>query len=171
MRPYGSFAFRYPASLFFMMMVFLLVSCNDESTNRVRTDTIALNPPDSAMIDQPITNCYIQVLQRDTFMARLQQDGKNISGQLVFDNYQKDGSRGTVTGTIENGVARLKYFFASEGTNSVMDVYFKVFQDSIVRGIGDMSTSGDTAYFINPEKITYTGSVLKKTDCNQLKGL
>ncbi|MBK8494901.1 MAG: hypothetical protein IPL50_07650 [Chitinophagaceae bacterium] len=57
---------------------------------------------------------------------------------------------------------KLDYVFASEGMNSVMEVYFKYKDGILVRGIGEMKTNGDTAYFINPALIKYNGSDLKK---------
>ena len=125
-------------------------------------------PADDAFAD--IAGCYMQVLKRDTFAASLQQHGNTVTGRLSFDNYEKDGSTGTVSGDLQGDVLKLDYVFASEGMNSVMEVYFKYKDGNLVRGIGEMKTKGDTAYFINPALIQYNGSDLKKISCQNLPG-
>ena len=107
----------------------------------------------------------MQVLKRDTFVARLEVRGDSITGKLSFDNYQKDGSSGSVRGIVEDGIIKLVYDFHSEGMQSVMDIYFKHAGDSLVRGIGVIQTRGDTAYFEDPGAIEFSGSVLKKMPC------
>ena len=112
--------------------------------------------------------CFMSVMSRDTLVAHLQKSGNLVTGKLSFDNYQKDGSTGSVKGVQEGDIIKLTYSFASEGTNSVMDVYFKVGEKSITRGIGEMQTRGDTAYFVNPSAIKYEGTELTRMDCEQV---
>ena len=64
---------------------------------------------------------------------------------------------------------KLIYSFQSEGTNSVMEVYLKEENDGMVQGVGEMRVKGDTAYFVQPDKITYpSNGMMKKTDCNEV---
>ena len=49
-----------------------------------------------------------------------------------------------------------------------MEVSFKYSDHKLLRGIGEMGNRNDTAYFINPAAIQYTGSVLTKLDCTDL---
>jgi hypothetical protein len=112
----------------------------------------------------------MQVLKRDTMVLHLASNtGDNISGRLSFDNYEKDGSSGTVKGKREGDVLKLTYSFQSEGTNNVMEVYFKEENDGMVRGIGEMQTKGDTAYFVHPDKVSYLpNGMMRKTDCKEV---
>jgi hypothetical protein len=135
------------------------------STNRTDTD-IDVRSADEMISD--ISGCYMQVLKRDTFAVILKQQGNTVTGRLTLDNYEKDGSTGTVTGKLEDGVLKLVYRFASEGMTSIMQVYFKHDGNTLTRGIGEMSTKGDSAYFIDPISIKYNGSVLTKMDCDNL---
>ena len=110
----------------------------------------------------------MQVLKRDTFTASLQQTERLITGRLSFDNYEKDASSGTVSGKIQGDVIKLNYVFASEGTTSVMELYFRYKDGILTRGSGEMNTRGDTAYFLNPALIKYDGGELKKVSCETL---
>ena len=152
----------------FLITALVIHGCTDENNSEQETP-VAIEKIDSSRINassnspetpstpatRDLTGCYMRVMARDTFVAKLQQQGNEITGKLSFDNYQKDGSTGQVRGRLENGLIKLVYSFQSEGTNSVMDVYFKPVNNELVRGIGEMETRGDTAYFKNPDAVSF----------------
>ena len=157
---------------FLFISVFLL-SCNDSAVSGEGSDT-TLNQPASGIngkeeisVDNA-SGCFMNVTGRDTLVARLYRDGNKISGKLSFDNYQKDGSSGSVHGFLDGDIMKLSYAFASEGTNSVMDVFFKLEDSSIIRGIGKMDVKGDTAYYVDTSSIQYNGSELFRMDCSNV---
>jgi hypothetical protein len=165
--------------LYFLLFVFACTSCNNTTdttsskTNdtMVKENTAGSNPEETQ--PKPSDNnslCYMQVLKRDTMVLHFANNtGENISGRLSFDNYEKDGSAGTVKGKREGDVLKLIYSFQSEGTNSVMEVYFKEENDGMVRGIGEMQTKGDTAYFVHPDKVNYPpNGMMRKKDCKEV---
>ncbi len=155
-------------------LLIFLAACNNESTTTANKDSLVNSNPDTSVKVEPQPNlsghtgCYLSVLNRDTIVASLQQNGDSITGKLNFDNYQKDGSSGVVRGVINNGIMKLFYSFASEGMNSVMDIQFKVQGDSLIRGIGDIDVKGDTAYFTKPDQIKFSGSVLHRIPCQMI---
>lgn len=160
--------------LILLFCLFLLLSCsNNESQSRQdkadnATDSTAGQQGNAgnAGKEAPLTGCYLRALERDSLMARLTQDGNKISGTLHFDNYQKDGSRGTVEGSIEGEVVKLIYRFQAEGMSSISEVYFKRTPNGLIHGIGEVSVKGDSAYFTNPATISYLPEQeLKKVDC------
>lgn len=115
------------------------------------------------------SGCYWQILQRDTFVASLAQNGQNITGKLTFNNFEKDKSTGTVSGSQDGDVLKLWYNFQSEGMQSVMEVWFKKQGDALLRGTGPMANKGDTSYFSNSVVIEYSsGQQLNKVDCASL---
>lgn len=156
--------------------ILMAISCNSntgktnetESTNTTTETDAVKTKPETDTPPAGIEGCYMQVLSRDTFAASLKQQGNNITGKLSFDNYEKDGSTGTVTGRVENNIVKLMYSFASEGMNSVMEVYFKHDNGKLLRGTGDMDTRGDTVYFKDPSNLKYDGSTLQKLPCSNL---
>ena len=166
--------------IFIFALAFTACNSNPESASMKTSDTLVNNNTsnnandDSKSVvhgnendDKTGGSCYMQVLKRDTMVLHIDNtSGENITGKLSFDNYEKDGSTGTVKGKREGDVLKLIYYFQSEGTNSVMEVFFKEENDGMVRGIGEMGTKGDTAYFAYPHKITYPQKgMMKKTGC------
>lgn len=138
--------------LFTLFLLTCLFACgestNNENTETAKTDTSQSQPA-------PVYECYRQVLQRDTMVACLLVNGNTVTGKLTFDNYEKDASSGNVHGTIDGSIIKLWYDFASEGTNSVMEVYFKKEGNRLLRGIGPVGSKADTAYFADKEAIEY----------------
>jgi hypothetical protein len=100
----------------------------------------------------------------------MEKGKEEFTGRMMFDNYQKDGSRGTVKGRDKDGIVHLWYDFHSEGMRSVMEIYFKREGDKLVRGIGKMEVKGDTTYYVDPESIAYSATEsFEQTDCTVAK--
>jgi hypothetical protein len=158
--------------IFIFLTIIVAVGCSsgaDKKANegivQLNTDSLAVKPNDTT---NNIEGCYLQILNWDTFTASLQQQGNLVTGRMSFDNYEKDASTGTVSGKLQDDILKLNYAFASEGMTSVMELYFKYKDGILVRGIGEMNTKADTAYFINPALIKYDGGALQKVDCQNL---
>ena len=160
--------------LAFALSVIFFLSCNTNNNTEIdTTETGSVggeNPiKDSTVVANNIDGCYMRILKRDTMLLHLQQNGKMVSGKMNFDNYEKDGSTGTVTGVIENDIVKLWYNFQSEGMNSVMELYFKVGDSSMLQGVAPMENKADTAYFTDHSKIDYSSDrSLNKIDCAEV---
>jgi hypothetical protein len=117
-----------------ILIFFLFLNCNNHENpgNKEGNLSSQTSEQSKSNSDQQIgsaknmTGCYMRVLKRDTLALHLQEVGNLVRGRLTFDNYEKDGSAGTVSGTIVGDVMKLIYSFQSEGMNSVMQVYFKI---------------------------------------------
>lgn len=154
--------------LAFLFSLLLVASCNNSvQTNNVATDTNKKEP--AKEITHDLSGCYLRVLKRDTLALSIQQKGDSVTGKLSFNNYEKDGSTGTVNGSIENNTLKLFYNFQSEGMQSVMEVYFKIADDMLIHGVGEVAAKSDTTYYANPGQLTYPESNrLIKIDCGKL---
>lgn len=122
------------------------------------------------IVQDSIVGCYAMNSNKDVYTLNvISQEGKNVTGTLAFKNFEKDSSRGTFTGTYNNGILLGKHAFTSEGMDSVMEVAFKKVGDYFVRGYGPVSNEG--TQFANPTTIKYDEtlplSVFKKTACLQ----
>ena len=158
----------------YILYIFLLtklIACNgsgratDKSTISQSSDSGT--PASSKVEDHPlndITGCYMKIVGRDTAILMLEQKGNMFTGKMLYDNFEKDGSRGTVKGKEDKGIIKLWYDFDSEGVHSVMEVYFKKDNGKLLRGVGDMDAKTDTAYFISG--INYSDKeAFTKVDC------
>jgi hypothetical protein len=158
--------------LFLFSMLFLLASCNNSGNSDkevTKTNSGAAAPNQNNEIRSDLSGCYLRVLKRDTLALSIQQNGKTVTGKLSFDNFQKDGSSGIVSGTIDNNILKLIYNFQSEGMHSVMEVYFKIADSTLIHGIGEVAVKSDTAYFVNSDQVRYPeGDGLVKINCDQL---
>lgn len=150
----------------FLLLAFLF-ACNDSGNNEEKTvapDSSTQNPSAGPA---PVHNCFRSILKRDTMVACLYIKGNDVTGRLTFDNFEKDGSSGDVHGTLHQDTVKLWYDFNSEGMKSVMEVYFLKKGDQLVRGIGDVATKGDTAYFSRKGDITFDANqTFDYVECN-----
>ena len=170
--------------IFILFAIAAIASCTgNTNTTKQRTDSAkALHPGKNDPEPDPynkepgekyadVNGCYLKILKRDTFAIKLDQTGSSVTGKLSFDNYEKDGSTGTVHGTIDANIIKLWYNFASEGMNSVMEVYFKKEGDHLLRGTGPSDAKGDTSYYTDHSAIQYTyDQSFNKLQCEELPG-
>ena len=150
-----------------LLLICFCIGCADNSTEP--TDTSVTDQPDTTQV-AGASGCYRLIVKRDTMVVTLQQQGNAITGSMVFDNYQKDGSKGTIQGTIEGDIIKVWYDFQSEGMRSYMEVYFKLQQESLIRGLGTVATRGDTSFYSNPADIRFTEEmVYQKISCDSIE--
>ncbi len=156
--------------ILYILLFSKLVACNSSQTNDYTGSSKPSGSPpnveDRSVSD--VTGCYMKIVGRDTAILRLEQKGKEFSGKMIYDNYEKDGSRGNIKGKEEEGILKLWYDFDSEGMHSVTEVYFKKGNEKLLRGIGDMDTKTDTAYFTSG--INYSDKeAFLKVDCGLIE--
>lgn len=157
-------------SITLLLFVSILVSCNNDEAEDKTADTIiapSVKDDDNAG-SKDISGCYLRAVERDTLAASLTQNGNNITGKLVFDNYEKDGSSGSVSGKKDGDILKLVYRFQSEGMNSISEVFFKITSNGLIHGIGEIEVKGDSAYYSSPDNITYSEKdELRKINCTE----
>ncbi len=149
-----------------LLLVVLAFGCN--SKNSSSTDTVIDSPstvksaPDTANSSANTTalldGCYMKVTGRDTLFLQLQQSGQNISGSMYFDNYEKDSSKGTVTGKMENGKLILWYSFDAEGMHSYSQQVLQPVEDGLILGNSDVRASNDTTYIKDLSAVQFPAS-------------
>ena len=159
-----------------IVLTFIFFSCTDSTgENNKTTNTNTAGSPESNTShseQKPSADaigCYMKITGRDTAIVMLDQKGNDISGKMLYDNFEKDGSSGSVKGKEDGDILKLYYDFNSEGLRSVTEVYFKKVNGGLLRGIGDMAMKGDTAYFTSG--INYSDKeAFGKIDCDLVKG-
>lgn len=159
-------------SIFFLHLLVYFIACDDKigtshQPNGYKTPDTAMhtNPDRQEGPDDDITGCYMKIVGRDTAVLMLEQKGNMYAGKLLYDNFEKDGSRGIISGKEDKDILKLWYHYTSEGMRSVMEVYFKKENGRLLRGVGDMDVRTDTTYFISG--INYSEKeAFNKVDCN-----
>ncbi len=163
--------------ILFLLGLIAFCSCNngaDDSASRADTTVIIdgdtnHSTPIGGTNSSNASGCYLKVLQRDTMVVQLSQVNNEVTGKMTFDNYEKDGSTGTVRGVVDGSIIKLWYDFQSEGMNSVMEIWFKNDDSVLKRGIGSFGAKGDTSYYTNPPDIQYSDDqAFKKVNCESV---
>jgi hypothetical protein len=156
---------------FIAITAIIFFSCsnnpNGESSEKVTKEKTGNN--NQKPVADVAEGCFWSILKRDSLVVSFFQYGNIITGKISFDNFEKDGSSGSVSGNIEDDIIRLWYTFKSEGMESVMEVWFKKQGNSLLRGIGPMDVKSDTSYFSDVTAIEFiSGQALQKVDCNEV---
>ena len=108
----------------------------------------------------------MKVTGRDTLFLQLQQSGENFSGSMHFDNYEKDSSKGTVTGKMDNGKLVLWYSFNAEGMHSYSQQILQPVKDGLVLGNRDVTVSNDSTYSKELSAVQFPASnTLTRVEC------
>ncbi len=116
-----------------------------------------------------VSGCYRAVLGRDTSLMQLMQQGEQLSGRLSFKNYEKDASKGFVQGMVHGDTLQLWYTFSSEGVNSVMEIYFLKHNEDLLRGIGPVANSKDSAFYKDPPNLKFdVDPVFHNIPCDEI---
>nr|MBC7614085.1 hypothetical protein [Pseudopedobacter sp.] len=82
---------------------------NDSLLTNTTTDSLTLNEN---------VQCYTASLKNDSAFLSLKNTNGKIEGKLWNKFYEKDNSKGTLSGTIENDTLKLNYTFNAEGSTS-----------------------------------------------------
>lgn len=171
--PLGSFHILVKRRIMIKKLYFLplfLLACNT-ATNKGNEVTAEGNEVQDVRVIDPVSSiagCYTGVLQRDTAELTLQHTpgGTSVSGDFEIRNFEKDGSRGTLNGHIEDSLIISYYDYYSEGMKSVAEVIFKIKGDTLLQAYGDVRYRGDTVIFAKPQQLKFmTEKPFIKRDC------
>lgn len=140
-------------------MLIALISCNGnpgpENTRENTTEKDSSSTTVNAN-DKDISGCYQLIIEKDTALMKMTSAGDVVSGHLTYKRFEKDSNDGDFTGNIyPNGRMNIWYKFKSEGLISVRQVIFKINENALVEGYGDVTMQHDTAVFKYPTTLAY----------------
>ncbi|MEO6404212.1 MAG: hypothetical protein ABIY51_05400 [Ferruginibacter sp.] len=142
--------------------IILFISCNTSNEKKVENNTgviadssiVSKVPPGPEVKD--ISGCYQMIISKDTAYMKLQSAGDAVSGHLSYKRFEKDSNDGDFTGNIyPNGEVSVWYTFKSEGMISVRQSIFKIKENSLAEGYGDIEMKHDTAMFKYPHALAF----------------
>jgi hypothetical protein len=114
------------------------------------------------------TNCYQYINANDTIDLKIINDGGTVTGTLVYNLYQKDKNKGTIKGSMKDGVLIADYYFMSEGKMSTRQVAFKKENNFMVEGYGAMVEKDGKMVFSNADSLSYNNSIkLTGINCSE----
>jgi len=161
--------------LFFLLLV-ALAACNSNTADSNKTlqegategsvhagteGTIVTNT-------QPIAleGCYEMTMKKDSAFMQLQLQDSIVSGTLNFLFFEKDRNRGTLKGVLRGDRILADYTFQSEGVTSVRQIVFKIKDETLLQGFGELKEEGGKLVFENLDAIQYHhANPFIKTSC------
>ena len=136
----------------------IFASCNTEKNQESTTKT-------EVKTTQTET-CYQHTKDSSTIRLNVTINDNMITGNLTYDYYQKDKSKGTIKGQLKSDTLFADYTFMSEGVESVREVVFIKTANGWVEGYGEIDDKDGKVVFKNRNKITFDNNVvLKETAC------
>ena len=147
--------------LFAIFFTMLLTSCKKESAVETTTDTTVTKETKTEILKK---ECYTYNANGNKVEMQIQYNGNDVVGTLNYNLSEKDSNTGAFVGTLQNNILLLDYTFQAEGMESVRQVAFKLIDDKLVEGYGEMNEDG--TQFLDVSKIEFTSTMpLDKFDC------
>ena len=110
--------------------------------------------------------CYQYAKDSSTIKLNIIMKDDVVTGNLIYDFYQKDKNQGTIKGTLKSDTLFADYTFMSEGIESVREVVFLKTADGFVEGYGEIDDKDGKVMFKNRNTITFANdAILKETAC------
>ena len=123
----------------------IFASCNTEKKQESTTKT-------EVKTTQTAT-CYQHTKDSSTIKLNIIINDNMVTGNLLYDYYQKDKSTGTIKGELKSDTLFADYTFMSEGIESVREVVFISTANGWVEGYGEIDDKDGKVIFKNRNKI------------------
>ena len=135
-------------------MIILFANCSpgiNEDKIAGRNDSNNVEVKDLTVL----SGCYRMSIGKDTAFLKLNADKETITGTLFYKRFEKDKSTGTLVGTFNRNILKTWYTYQSEGKTSVREIYFKIINNQLTEGYGDLGQKNDSIYFKYPSTLNF----------------
>lgn len=131
-------------------------------------DKEKINDSEIAMVPTVQEECYAYRKDGNTIYMHLKKEADKVTGNLEYAYSEKDSNTGTFDGTIKNDILIAMYTFTSEGTKSRREVAFRIKDNTLIEGYGEVTEQDSTVKFKNPDKLVFNSDMpLTKVDCKK----
>ena len=144
-----------------LMILFTVAACQDHPSNGQK------QAEENAVNQNTISGefCYGQSKKRNTILLHIIQEGKVVSGDLIYKLPEKDKNSGIIKGEMHGDTLFANYEFMSEGVISDREVAFLKTHDGMVEGYGEMKDENGKMVFKDRSSLNFSGTVLKRMSC------
>lgn len=137
----------------FAVIILFLASC---AGNKEKDPQVA----DTNIAKETTIHCFQKVAGQDTMLLTINKTGQKITGDLLYDFFEKDRSEGMLVGALNGDTIIAEYTYKAEGKESKRDVAFLMKEVDIVEGYGDVEEKNGAFRFKDKSKINFTDTVL-----------
>jgi hypothetical protein len=145
-------------------IVMAFFACQNPTATNNTTDTNLAPIDNTQTLADAVSGCYEYNIGQDTIRLSLHVAGTKVTGDLFYDMYEKDKSRGTLIGNLKDSVIESNYSFNSEGMDSEAEVFFKFKNDSLYMGEGAQGYKDGKGVFLDKSKMVFI-SAFRKIKC------
>ena len=140
------------------LSLLIFASCNNEKKQESTTKTEVKTTHSET--------CYQHTKDSSTIKLNITINDNMVTGNLLYDYYQKDRSAGKIKGELKSDTLFANYTFVSEGVESEREVVFIKTSNGWVEGYGEIDDKDGKVMFKDKNKITFDNNVvLKETTC------
>lgn len=132
---------------YFLCLAIIIASCNNEDL----TKTVVAPPV-------PVYNlqgCYMMKIDKDTALLNLNIQGDSVNGTLVYNRLKKRDVAGAFKGILDKNKIRIWYNSSVKEKAFVKQLHFKIIDDKLAEGYGDVIMRNDTAFYKYPTTLRY----------------
>lgn len=141
------------------------LSCQNQAKKDSESDNQTEVKDTTAVDNGPL--CFLYAENKDTTYVSLMIDGTKVSGEMTWQPYEKDGARGTLSGTkSDSGELELMYAYMIEGSNQTETKVMKIEGDRLLIKVGELLDPNNDGNLVYKEvaKASYT-EILQKVAC------
>ncbi|MCS3528895.1 hypothetical protein [Chryseobacterium sp. JUb7] len=143
----------------------LLMNCSKKEATTITDsskDSTSL-PAENKQDASTSSKCYLSAMGKDSMFISITDKQGVITGKMYDKFFEKDNSKGTLSGTKSGDTLKLVYTFAAEGTqDNKLEINFLEKNNSLWEGYGEKDKTGTK--YANPKNIKYEGEY-KTADC------
>ncbi|MEP6845140.1 MAG: hypothetical protein ABI861_04025 [Panacibacter sp.] len=145
---------------FFCLLTLLFISgaCNNSAENNAgHVDSAKKETPGTPNnISLPGQICFQYVKQRDIVNMKLFIKDSIAYGNLTYNFLEKDDNKGTFKGSLHNEIIKADYTYMSEDTTSVREIVFRLHDNILTEGYGEMTEVNNKFIFKDSTKVQFT---------------
>lgn len=151
----------------FLLMAAGTVACNSTTNNNTTVDSLPATTDTGTMhIQVPNMQCFKSIKGSDTVYLKLERFPNVVTGNLVYNFYEKDKNAGTIDGVLKGDTLIADYTFMSEGQQSVRQVAFLIKDSTATEGYAAIIEEDGKMIFKNTSQLDFSkGIQLKSIPC------
>ncbi len=114
------------------------------------------------------SGCYTYTTPKDTVLLLLNHNDGVVTGDLIYNYFEKDKNTGTIKGRFNGDTLFADYTFMSESVESVREVAFLKRGNSFQEGFGEVTEQSGKMVFKNKSRLNFNNNAfLTKGNCKQ----
>jgi|GEM_PF-3089546 len=155
----------------FLLSTYLIIACNNKTAEPATGSTVHANATDTIVTDAKpmvIEGCYEMTMKRDTATMQLSVRDSIITGKLNYRFYKTDWAEGFLNGVIRDDLIIADYTFSSEGLTTLREIIFRIHDNALWQGVGDLTERDGKVVYVNRDNIQFNSpNPFVKVDCEQ----